>query len=389
MAIPIGHIWADLNRTRSLNRGTRGCACQAQLVASLLPIDAHDGGILIAALAAMKRLVLLVPILVFATSVYAESVPLKREGGTYVVPVLINGKITLDFTVDSGAADVSIPADVFSTMVRTKTVAQSDLMGTQVYVLADGSEHSLQRFRIRSLKVGSLEVRNVIGSVSPSAGTLLLGQSFLSRIKSWSIDNERHVFVFNETTLGPVAEAAATRPSSTAKRPSPTAARPAAAVVPPAQADEAIFLKAVNYFFTGDELRGVGVVDRANCIFEVKDNSTVNNSLDKTLKYIIRLNNVDRARSKISHVLDQSYGYHSVQVVLRGEGVAELPAAPAHMVPVFSPFAPAEPDALVPEREASVRSEYTFSVSTDEFDRVVRAWNYIYSHGCKEQKSSF
>ena len=35
---------------------------------------------------------------------YAESIPLKAVGGTYVVPVLINGKITLDFTLDSGAA---------------------------------------------------------------------------------------------------------------------------------------------------------------------------------------------------------------------------------------------------------------------------------------------
>ena len=39
---------------------------------------------------------------------------MQIEGGTYVVPVLINDAITLDFVVDSGAADVSIPADVVS-----------------------------------------------------------------------------------------------------------------------------------------------------------------------------------------------------------------------------------------------------------------------------------
>ena len=38
-----------------------------------------------------------------------------------MVPVQINGAITLDFTVDSGAADVSVPADVFSTLARTET----------------------------------------------------------------------------------------------------------------------------------------------------------------------------------------------------------------------------------------------------------------------------
>jgi predicted aspartyl protease len=49
----------------------------------------------------------------------AVEAPLRKEGGTFVVPVLINGAITLDFTVDSGAADVSVPADVFSTLQRT------------------------------------------------------------------------------------------------------------------------------------------------------------------------------------------------------------------------------------------------------------------------------
>ena len=48
--------------------------------------------------------------------------PLQKDGGTYVVPVLINKAITLPFTVDSGAADVVIPADVFATLVRAGTI---------------------------------------------------------------------------------------------------------------------------------------------------------------------------------------------------------------------------------------------------------------------------
>jgi hypothetical protein len=42
----------------------------------------------------------------------AEGIPLLVQGGTFVIPVQINGQITLNFTIDSGAADVSIPADV-------------------------------------------------------------------------------------------------------------------------------------------------------------------------------------------------------------------------------------------------------------------------------------
>jgi clan AA aspartic protease (TIGR02281 family) len=121
--------------------------------------------------------------------------PLKKDGGTFVVPVQINGAITLDFTVDSGAADVSVPADVFSTLARTGTIRDSDIIGEQTYVLADGSKSQSVTFTIRSLKVGDRIVENVRGNVAPSRGSLLLGQSFLEHFKSWSVDNMRHVLL--------------------------------------------------------------------------------------------------------------------------------------------------------------------------------------------------
>ena len=49
-------------------------------------------------------------------------VTVRKNGGIFVVPVEINGAITLEFGVDSGAADVSIPLDVFSTLKRTGTL---------------------------------------------------------------------------------------------------------------------------------------------------------------------------------------------------------------------------------------------------------------------------
>jgi clan AA aspartic protease (TIGR02281 family) len=122
-------------------------------------------------------------------------VPLKKAGGTFVVPVQINGAITLNFTIDSGADDVSVPADVFSTLARTGTIRNSDIIGEQTYVLADGSKTQSVTFTIRSLKVGDRVVENVRGSVAPQQGSLLLGQSFLERFKSWSVDNTKHVLV--------------------------------------------------------------------------------------------------------------------------------------------------------------------------------------------------
>jgi clan AA aspartic protease (TIGR02281 family) len=123
---------------------------------------------------------------------FRAKVPLKKDGGIFVVPVEMNGAITLEFGLDSGAADVTVPADVFSTLQRTGTITKSDIRGEQTYVLADGSKSQSVTFTIRSLKVGDKVVENVRGSVASSRGTPLLGQSFLERFKSWSVDNTKH-----------------------------------------------------------------------------------------------------------------------------------------------------------------------------------------------------
>ena len=124
-------------------------------------------------------------------------VPMVSQGGTFVVPVRINDQITLNFVVDSGASDVSVPNDVVSTLVRTGTITDADFLGKQTYRLADGSTVPSQRFAIRSLKVGDKTLENVVGSISPSASDLLLGQSFLNRFKSWSIDNDRRALILH------------------------------------------------------------------------------------------------------------------------------------------------------------------------------------------------
>ena len=142
----------------------------------------------------------LLALLISCGAAHAESIPLIHAHGTLQVPVVVNDKISLNFTIDSGATDVSVPAAVFSTLSRNGTVSPQDLLDKRLYKLADGSGEISQRFRIRSLRVGRLEVRDVIASVGDSGGLLLLGQSFLSRLKSWSIDNERQTLLITEST---------------------------------------------------------------------------------------------------------------------------------------------------------------------------------------------
>jgi clan AA aspartic protease (TIGR02281 family) len=137
------------------------------------------------------------PIAPNAWSAGPVTVALQIRGGTFIVPVTINAKIELDFTVDSGASTVVVPADVFGTLIPTGTITDADLTGKQSFTLADGSTQTQDTFRIRSLKIGDRVLNDVEASVAPSAGSLLLGQSFLRRFKSWSMDNQRGVLVLN------------------------------------------------------------------------------------------------------------------------------------------------------------------------------------------------
>jgi len=145
-----------------------------------------------------------------AQSVRGLAIYVPAEGSTFVVPATINGTITLDFTVDSGAAEVTIPAGVFATLRRTGTISEADLLEPGEYRLADGSTRQQPRFRLRTLKVGDFALQDVAAAVAPTKDYLVLGQSFLSRVGTlaWSVDNQRHLLVLN----GSLASAARSTP---------------------------------------------------------------------------------------------------------------------------------------------------------------------------------
>jgi clan AA aspartic protease (TIGR02281 family) len=135
------------------------------------------------------------PVPAAASPAGRSEIGVKRRAGTFAVPVEINNVMTLDFTIDSGAADVSVPNKVVAQLLRSGALRRSDFAGTQDYRLADGSTMTSRTFRLRQLKVGDRVVENVLASEGGETGSLLLGQSFLSRFKSWSINNHKQVLV--------------------------------------------------------------------------------------------------------------------------------------------------------------------------------------------------
>lgn len=125
-------------------------------------------------------------------------IPIEAHDGAYAVPVLINGVLTADFIIDSGAADVSIPAEVAAALIKSGTLSVRDLIGSKIYMLADGSRLPSETYRLSSLKIGNLIMKDVTVRVAPEKSHFLLGQSFLSRLKSWSMDNAKRALIINQ-----------------------------------------------------------------------------------------------------------------------------------------------------------------------------------------------
>ncbi len=128
----------------------------------------------------------------------ASEVHLQARGGALYVPVVVNGSLPLKFVLDSGASDVCIPADVAQTLKRMGALTPADERGFGTAVLADGSRVRAERVMLHSIEVGGHTVKNVLASVTDAQGSLLLGQSFLARFKSWSIDNRRGVLILKD-----------------------------------------------------------------------------------------------------------------------------------------------------------------------------------------------
>jgi clan AA aspartic protease (TIGR02281 family) len=126
------------------------------------------------------------------------TITLGRHGGVLVVPAKLNGSVSADFVVDSGASDVVIPENVLDGLRRAGKFSDADYTGAAMMKIANGSIVRARTFTLRSLSVNNRVVTNLHAIVAPARATPLLGQSFLQRFASWSIDNERQVLVLKE-----------------------------------------------------------------------------------------------------------------------------------------------------------------------------------------------
>ena len=136
-----------------------------------------------------------------AAAITTFTVTLRRQSGVLLVPAILNDAASANFVVDSGASDVVIPENVLEELRKAGKFSDADFTGTQMVKIADGSIVKARTFNLRSLSVSNRMLTNIHASVAPAKATPLLGQSFLQRFASWSIDNERQVLLLKEKEL--------------------------------------------------------------------------------------------------------------------------------------------------------------------------------------------
>ncbi len=141
----------------------------------------------------MKFSIKLISFLSLVSFLYAENVPLSYRGGVYHTPVTLNDSVRLDFIVDSGAASLYMPDDVFRTLMRTGTIQKSDILGEGRSETATGEIVNNTIINIRQLQVGNQIIYNVKAAIGGKNASLLLGQSALQKLEPWSLNTQQKI----------------------------------------------------------------------------------------------------------------------------------------------------------------------------------------------------
>jgi clan AA aspartic protease (TIGR02281 family) len=118
--------------------------------------------------------------------------------GTLVIQASIDGSSPMSFEVDSGASLVSMPTEQAQPLFDRGLIRPQDFQGLAPFQLANGTMVTARLYRLRSIQVGDRQIEDVLAAIYPGQGPRLLGQSFLKRFKSWSIDNSKDALVLTD-----------------------------------------------------------------------------------------------------------------------------------------------------------------------------------------------
>lgn len=119
----------------------------------------------------------------------------KTDSGIYEIPISVNGTVTMNFIMDTGASEMFITPDILLTLYRNKTIDDSDLLEGKSYMVATGEVNEAVRFNIKELKIGNTVIKNISCAVSENLeAPILLGSNVLARLGKVMLDFDNEVF---------------------------------------------------------------------------------------------------------------------------------------------------------------------------------------------------
>jgi hypothetical protein len=147
----------------------------------------------------------------------------------------------------------------------------------------------------------------------------------------------------------------------------------------PVRGEPDVFMRAVGFALTGSDNAEPKAIDRANCVFSVgKDVFRLNNvHTDRlAIQGWKRATNYGEERWVTVALHGDSTVYEHTEEPLKDDGSEVARMMRQHFPNAF-------------KVQHTTDKEHELRLDTADQDRVTRAWQYIYSHGCVGKNSPF
>ena len=141
----------------------------------------------------LLRYLAIILVLLLSAISYGENILLTRKNGVYYIPGVLNDKVRLEFTVDTGASLVFIPNYVFDELKKKGTISRSDIIGRGKSQIANGDIVDIVIINLKKLRIGHTEIENIRAGVGGDRSSILLGQSALKKLAPWHLDTKNGI----------------------------------------------------------------------------------------------------------------------------------------------------------------------------------------------------
>ena len=108
----------------------------------------------------------------------------------------VAGREAVARRADRRASSLDRKPSVAQRLRQSGALDPSDETGRRRFITADGRQVSATMVRLRSVELAGHSVTGVDAAILDVDGPVLLGQSYLSRLRHWSLNRSRQVFEF-------------------------------------------------------------------------------------------------------------------------------------------------------------------------------------------------